>query len=319
MMPPHPLIATLDDAVEALYNLNVSVVGQGSDRHERPHKACLLLAVLDLLARGSAVPDRIPWSPILRDRFGLYFEMVRTPLDQRAPELPFLHLKSEGWWIPWQGNGPNPQPLVATPTVGDAKDGTVFASLLGGMERFVLSAVDRFHLRHALVTRYFPRSRGLLLPLFAEGAGNLPPEETSNRFQEDPSPSIPGRSSAFRRKILEIYDCQCAACGLRIRLPEVDGLTFVDAAHLIPFEQNQNDHPTNGIALCKNHHWAMDRFLIAPTPDLAWIVSPHLLAHRSDGEKSLLALQGQRVLPPHERAFAPSRESLQWRMDRLLA
>jgi hypothetical protein len=28
----------------------------------------------------------------------------------------------------------------------------------------------------------------------------------------------------------------------------------------------ENDKPDNGLALCPNHHWAMDRFLIAPCP-----------------------------------------------------
>ena len=32
-------------------------------------------------------------------------------------------------------------------------------------------------------------------------------------------------------------------------------LVIVDAAHLIPWSESQNDHPTNGLALCKNHHW----------------------------------------------------------------
>jgi len=39
------------------------------------------------------------------------------------------------------------------------------------------------------------------------------------------------------------------------------------AAHLIPFNLSRNDKPTNGMALCPNHHWAMDRHLIAPVPD----------------------------------------------------
>ncbi|WP_346189974.1 HNH endonuclease [Rubritalea halochordaticola] len=43
-----------------------------------------------------------------------------------------------------------------------------------------------------------------------------------------------------------------APCGLRIRLP--GGHTVVDAAHIIPFSESQDDHPRNGIALCKNHH-----------------------------------------------------------------
>ena len=36
------------------------------------------------------------------------------------------------------------------------------------------------------------------------------------------------------------------------------------ATHLIPFSESRNDHPTNGLALCKNHHGTMERNLIAP-------------------------------------------------------
>ena len=323
-----PFLSTPDEVVEALYRLNVNVVGQGALRHEKPHKPCLILAVLDLLATGQVTPDCIPWNQALRDRFKVYFDLVRTLQDQCHPELPFCHLKGERWWQPVRISGSGSHPLAEAPTAADAKNGTVHAALAGGMEQFTRTPMDRMLLRDALVSRYFPHARPLLLPLFTEptiGPGfhpSLPFPDTSpgtSLLQEDPPLPLPGRNSAFRRKILEIYDCQCAACGLRIRLPGSEDLTFVDAAHLIPFTSSFNDHPTNGIALCKNHHWAMDRFLIAPTPDCSWIVSPHLEARRSDGEKSLIALQGKRVLPPSEPAFAPARDALQWRVERLLS
>jgi predicted restriction endonuclease len=63
----------------------------------------------------------------------------------------------------------------------------------------------------------------------------------------------------------EVYDYRCAACGIRVLLDHVESL--VEAAHLIPFSESRNDKPTNGMALCPNHHWAMDRHLIAPCPD----------------------------------------------------
>ncbi len=319
-----PFLSTLEEAVEALYRLNVNVVGQGPLRHEKPHKPCLILAVLDLLATGRMTPDRIPWSQALRDRFKMYFDVVRKRQDQCNPELPFWHLKSERWWQPVRISGSGTHPLTVAPSATDARNNTVYATLSGGMQHFVSTPMDRMLLRDSLVSRYFPHARPVLLPLFAEpnavpGQPSLDASIASNRLEEDPPLTLPGRNSAFRRKILEIYDCQCAACGLRIRLPQTDDLTFVDAAHLIPFTSSFNDHPTNGIALCKNHHWAMDRFLIAPTPGLSWMVSPHLDARRSDGEKSLIALKGKRVLPPSEPAFAPTRESLQWRVERLLS
>jgi len=63
----------------------------------------------------------------------------------------------------------------------------------------------------------------------------------------------PGRHDAFRHAILEIYDYRCAACGIRVKI--TDDLSLVEAAHIIPFGESQNDKPDNGLALCPNHHW----------------------------------------------------------------
>ncbi len=92
----------------------------------------------------------------------------------------------------------------------------------------------------------FSRKARRISSLFAENS--VVPPEPEGRAQEDFDSY--GRNPAFRRKVLEVYDYQCAACGLRIKLPDAS-LTFVDGAHLIPFGISRNDHPTNGIALCK--------------------------------------------------------------------
>jgi putative restriction endonuclease len=106
---------------------------------------------------------------------------------------------------------------------------------------------------------------------------------------------------------------------LRIKLPASHDVSFIDAAHLIPFAESRNDHPTNGLALCKNHHWAMNRDIIAPGPDLHWHVSNFVDPRRSNGEKELRALSGQALLLPQDRAFHPDGEGLTWRYKRLIA
>jgi hypothetical protein len=130
-----------------------------------------------------------------------------------------------------------------------------------------------------------------------------------------------GRDAAFRRTILEIYDYRCAACGIRVLLES--RLSLVEAAHLIPFNVSRNDRPDNGVALCPNHHWAMDRFLIAPCPDRRneagiWRVSPRL-DDRIEGQKDLLALANRPVIPPSEEKFRPASDSLRWREHHLVA
>lgn len=307
----------ISEAIESLYHLNVGVVGSGTERHERPHKPLLLLAVMDLIAQGRATPESIPWSQDLRARFALYFDLVRKRNDQCTPENPFFYLRQEKWWQPFRQDAKGTTPLEATPTAAQANASTVFAKIAAPIAHWLITASDRLHLREAIVARYVPHAREALSPHFFEGSV----QETSPASEPDTddADARPGRSAGFRRKILDIYDCQCAACGLRIKLPQIDDLTFVDAAHLIPFEVDHNDHPTNGIALCKNHHWAMDRFLIAPSPTGVWHVSKTLVARRSPGEKELLDLRNEPVLRPSDEAFYPAQTALDWRCQRLVA
>jgi putative restriction endonuclease len=141
----------------------------------------------------------------------------------------------------------------------------------------------------------------------------------SARGVEDaPTPEDqPARSSAFRRKILQIYRGKCTACGIELQLPE-PAISLVEAAHIVPFCDSHDDHPSNGLALCKNHHWAMDSKLIAPSPKGFWVASPRLLPHRSRGEQELAGLDGRVVLPPAEPAFAPRTAGLELRLRELL-
>lgn len=324
----------LEDAIEALYRMHVGIIGKGSERHERPHKPLLLLAVLDLVAERNAEPQKIMWGMRLRSLFTQYFELVKQRDDDGSPENPFLYLRKEGWWVPikvvLEGRA---VPLEATPTVAEANAGTVCARITTPIEPFLHRPKDRMELRLALVSRYFPGKMEALSRLFVEpsledmpgvyrASTHLDGREMVGGMSSDTEiqEAKSGRSSGFRRKVVEAYDFQCAACGLRIKLPgqkELREMTFVDAAHLIPYSTSFNDHPTNGMALCKNHHWAMDRFLIAPGPEGVWEVSRKLLRHRSVGEAELMELQGRRIIPPLDEAYLPMREALEWRVGRL--
>jgi putative restriction endonuclease len=303
-------VPSLPHAIDQIYSLKVGVISASDgSRHERPHKPLLLLAALDLLDEGLATPDRIPWSQELRDKFTKRFEVVRKNNDSNTPENPFHYLQGDGIWSAWKEEPTGRHPLSSPPLVRDV--GLVFARFTGDFGVVISLPENRMLIREALVARYFPGlAEALLGPIPKDGEEEAKVAEDSIEYGRDP---------AFRRKIIEVYDHQCAACGLRIRLPQAEDVSFIDAAHLVPFSVGHNDHPTNGLALCKNHHWAMDRHLIAPGPDMVWHVSPILQAHRSSGEKELLALAKRAVLPPREAAFRPDERGLEWRLQRLIA
>jgi len=302
---------TIDAVIERLYNLRVDTTtrdGDGSP-HEKPHKPLLLLAALDLIDEGLATPDRIPWNQDLRDRFKTRFDVVRKLNDANDPALPFRYLASDGFWLPLEPDGVTS--IRRDIRVGSDSD-QVFARFTEGVDVLVSLPGIRQRMREALVSRYFPQHAVALL------LGQLATAEPAIQKVAEEELEF-GRSPAFRRKILEIYDHQCAACGLRIRLPDGNEVSFIDAAHLIPFSESRNDHPTNGLALCKNHHWAMDRDLIAPCPDHHWKVASILDPRRSTGEKELLELSGKSILLPKDPAFHPDEKGLRWREEKLSA
>lgn len=101
---------------------------------------------------------------------------------------------------------------------------------------------------------------------------------------------------------------------MRLLLPS--GEAMVEAAHIHPFHEAGDDDPRNGLALTPNMHWAMDKNLIAPGPDLNWHVSSMLDARVPD-YAMLVDLQGKPLFLPTEIRMSPKREVLKWRLDRL--
>lgn len=284
-----------------------------SGGHERPHKPALLLATLDLVDSGAIHENQIPLTEGLIARFREYFALVAKGNDQPNIHLPYFHLCGDGFWHlqPSPGRGPVyvAGEVSAPKSVAQLRREAAFATLDPDLWQLMADPASREEIREALIARYFPDKAR---ELFALSHKNAPdPDRTLKE-----GPKTTPRSAAFRQLICELYDYQCAACGLRIRLE--DDLTFVEAAHLIPFGESHNDHPSNGVALCRNHHWAMDNRLIALDLGNRWRVSPALHALRSEGEKELLGLHERPIVRlPKDEDFQPGKPNREYRLQRL--
>lgn len=82
------------------------------------------------------------------------------------------------------------------------------------------------------------------------------------------------RSRRFVEEVLDGYERKCAICNQSIRLE--DALIGIDACHVKPLQHFGDDHVTNGIALCKIHHWALDRGAISISQEMSLLVSKKL-------------------------------------------
>ena len=119
---------------------------------------------------------------------------------------------------------------------------------------------------------------------------------------------------AFRERVLRAYRHQCALC--RLRHSEL-----LDAAHIIPDTEPEGEPVvSNGIALCRLHHAAFDRFFLAVRPDHIIEVRRDVL-EEIDGptlQHAIQGIHGQRILLPSKQIEQPDIEFLSERYERFL-
>jgi putative restriction endonuclease len=114
---------------------------------------------------------------------------------------------------------------------------------------------------------------------------------------------------AFRQRVIRAYQQRCALCSLR-------HMELLDAAHIIP-DSDPEGEPlvSNGVALCKLHHAAFDRFFFAIRPDYTIEVRQSILEEH-DGPMLVVGLQEiheRRILLPRRPVERPDPERLRRR------
>jgi len=303
----------LADYLKKITNLRTGLI----HGHAKPHKPILMLVILSLIENKKITANRIEYSQHLLELFKRFFDVVKSEQDALNPLLPFFYLRGDGFFhhMPFSGEE---QSYKALSDPGSIKKFTAiveYAYLDENLYAYLQDQAALNTLQDALIQSYFPRYKSQIERIVEEekkisGYETILKSEP-DRIKENKSAY---RSTAFARTIRDIYDYRCAACGLRLNL---NGLVIIDAAHLIPFSQSQDDDPRNGIALCKNHHWAMDKFLIVPGMDNLWHVSPEL-DDRIEGCKEIISLNKRKILLPQDEKYYPKQESLSWRHTRIL-
>lgn len=303
----------LDDYLKKFQNLRTGV----NRGHIKPHKPVMLLTILSLIENRKITSNRIDYSPQLLELFKKFFDIVKSEQDALNPLLPFFYLRGDGFFHhrPFIHQEQSYKALRDPGSIKKFTGIVEYAYLDDDIWAYLQDLAVVGSLREALIQSYFPEYKNQIDQVVKEEK-EISCYETVLKGEPDKIKETQSvyRSTAFSRIIREVYDYRCAACGLRLNL---NGLVIIDAAHLIPFSESHDDDPRNGIALCKNHHWAMDKFLIVPGADHLWHVSPEL-DDRIEGCKEIIKLNKRNILLPQDKKYAPKTESLTWRHTRIL-
>lgn len=293
-------------------------------RGQAPHKAFLLLSVLDQFAEGAIQSNLIELTPDLGELFDIYWSAVRPMGRDRGNVVtPFFHMRSEGFWHlqPRPGHEGYVETVNTIQSATKLQETVLGAKLDDDLYALLCTEDGREGLRRVLLETYFAPEVGARL--LAQSYQNLEAsrygEELLQRAKgqlKEPGPvpvaSEPAeavRDQGFRRAIVRAYEHRCALCGLRIRT--ADGHSAIEAAHIIPWSESQNDDVRNGLALCRLCHWTFDEGLAAVSDTYQIRLSPQLGANEN-APGHLSTLGGRPFIGPDDRDLWPFVDSLRW-------
>ena len=266
-----------------------------------PHKPLLLLVLAELAEQRKLTVKILPLTGELVFRFLAYWTVVAERRPQRPDiHLPFYHMRSDGCWTPLDADG---QPTLERRRAVAADLDETFLACLND-EDF------RKQMRRVLIAKYFVdfSERTALYQLVGLP---VPPDaivREDARLYE--AARERGREARFRLTVVPAYNYTCALT--RYRLVTIDSGSIVEAAHIHQFADSRNNHPRNGIALCKNAHWMFDEGLWSLDDDYRVLIDSKRF-DESGGDELLLAPKAKtRILLPSDPNYWPDKAHLSW-------
>lgn len=288
-----------------------------------PHQPVLLLTIIEMIGLGQITENKIEPSPRLVETFMKFWSIV----PKRKPNIamPFFHLRTRSFWH----HHPNPgyeTALEVVPKIqvfSQLRKIISHASLDEDLFALLNQPLERQILRKALIDKFLPDkveeikkiiSEEQQISGFSQDLLNFVQHEFSIELDKPIESDKKIREPGFRRAIMRIYDYTCAVCKLQILT--LDGETVTEAAHIVPFNETNNDDVRNGISLCKLHHWAFDKYLISVDESYNVTVSD-LMTENGPAEWKLESLKGKSILLPEQQELYPAQEALAWHRKKL--
>ncbi len=251
-----------------------------------PHKPILLLSILDEIGRGRITDNEIILTVELVAAFREYWQTLPLPPGNwlERSYLPYRYLLQDGFWELVRNGEAITGKEVGEPTsVPDTRARIHFARFDADLWALTQDKPAREALRAHLLQTYFGIQPSQVQALVIADPLAAQLDKLIANAQSQPKPKQPKlgkesdveylRNRLFPRIVYAVYDNACAVCSLNVRIGDSRVLI---AAHIRPFAQFHDNHPSNGLSLCLNHHWAFDRGGFSIADDYTLLVSPQL-------------------------------------------
>ena len=292
--------------------------------NQAPHKPFLLMSVMDLFAQGEITENFIEPSFELVDTFNIYWAGIMPLGTKGNMAYPFPRLHNDKVWelipIPGYEGKINIESIFSMKKLNEVCAGAKFDDELYQL----MSKPDtREQLRATIINAYFVEE---IRPKVLEcGTVNIKAYEYSKEllkeFRENKKPwdqidkdEKKVRDQGFRKAIVTLYEHRCAMCGIRMLTPQ--GHTVVEAAHVIPWKDSQDDRPSNGMSLCRLCHWSFDEGLMSVGEKYEVLVSKHVKQERNF-PGHMLTLSDRSIFKPEKKQYWPAQDNLEWHREKV--
>lgn len=121
-----------------------------------PHKAILLLSIMDLIEEGAIASPAITYSKELETAFAYNWSEYIGDDDtfKAVPETPFWHMNSEPFWTLQRSDGGDIFDIKNSPTSGQLKGYKIYAEISPEIYKLMTSEKNRIKLRQVLCDEY---------------------------------------------------------------------------------------------------------------------------------------------------------------------
>jgi len=284
------------------------------------HKPILLLAVIDLISQGLITSNKILISDELEKTFDQYWKIINQNTTTKI-SYPCFHLQTDGFWhLEYKDNVDSSQYEKIRKSTIKLKEAVKYAYLDQPLFDFINNDEYRNQLVDTLVASWFSASQTKLDKIleingrFSDDLENPEKASVENSQSSRNEPVFQMRKSVvrkafFRKSIVHIYDYRCAFCRLKVQRSLKQFI--VDGAHIKRLSEFYDNSITNGLSLCKNHHWAFDMGWFFINEDYRIIVADDL-EEDSPYARPMKDFHGERILLPSLQKDFPSLEALYW-------
>jgi putative restriction endonuclease len=287
-----------------------------------PHKPILLLTVLDLFEKGYIDRNEIYLSPELTANFLKFWHRFVASDHHSNIALPFFHLTGDKFWhlMPNPGFEGAIQARAKFRTLPLLRSAVKYAYLDSELFQLLRDAKHRNELTNVLIQAWFPQKvseieeafkydefEAIQQSLFESGGSTYSIKDLKDEDR------IFARNGAFRRNITRLYDQRCTFC--KIRVVSQDNQNLVDGAHIQPFSEFRSDLFVNGLALCKNHHWAFDHGWFGISKSYRIVIPENRFTEEPPKESLKIEdFHAEEILLPNDERYLPSLEALEWHL-----